>query len=118
MTFKQRLPYYLFGFVLGIIIVVFVFIKKNTTFDYGPNARVLKNIRTKNIIYSQEIIERMQSLKIDSSKINEILKDGNVDIWNKIKTDSCIEYKIELKEISLTINNCDSVAYINNLKVF
>jgi len=39
MTFKQRLPYFLFGLTLGIIAVFFVFDKKDTTFDYGQIGR-------------------------------------------------------------------------------
>ena len=51
MTFKQRLPFFLGGLTVGIIIVVFFLGKKNTTFDYGPNARILKNLRVKERIY-------------------------------------------------------------------
>ena len=56
MTFKQRLPFFLGGLTIGIIIVVFVFGKKNTTFDYGPNARVLKNIRIKERVFSEKAL--------------------------------------------------------------
>jgi len=119
MTFKQRLPFFLGGLALGIIIVVFFLNKKNTSFDYTPNARVLKNIRSKDRIFSSEVLLMINSSKIDTAQISQILKNGNADIWNKIKTDSCIQYHIKgrknLQHITLTVKNCDSTATINKI---
>lgn len=119
MTFKQRLPYFLFGSFLGIIIAYFIFSKKNATFDYGPNARVLKNIRKKPLIYSAEALHVFNSMAVDSAQVSEILKTGDVDIWNKVKQDTCIIYDItgekELKNIILTVKNCDSTALIEKI---
>lgn len=121
MTFKQRLPYFLVGLTLGITAVFFVFDKKNTTFDYGPNSRVLKNIRTKDRVFSEETLSIINSKKIDTSQISQILKNGNVDIWDKIKMDTCIQYNIKgrrgLKNITLTVKNCDSTAFIEKIIV-
>ena len=123
MTFKQRLPFFLGGLTIGIIIVIFVFGKKNTTFDYGPNARVLKNLRTKERIYSENALNILNtSSKIDTAVISQILKKGNVDLMNKIKLDSCLyQYNIkgkkELKNIILTVINCDSTAIIENISI-
>jgi len=123
MTFKQRLPYFLGGLTIGIIIVIFVFGKKNTTFDYGPNARVLKNIRVKERIFSEKALTILNtSSKIDTANISEILRTGNVDLSNKIKLDSClyrynIKGKQELKNITLTITNCKSMAIIEDIDI-
>ena len=121
MTFKQRLPYFLGGLIIGIIAVVFILGKKNTSFDYFPNARVLKNIRIKNRVFSEEVFALINSNKIDTATISQILKKGNVDIRNKIKMDTCIQYKIkgkkELNTILLTIKNCDSTAYIESITI-
>ncbi len=120
MTFKQRLPYFLGGLTLGIIFVAFIWNKKGTkSFDYGPNARILKNIRIKNRVFSSDVLTLINSRKIDTADISQILKNGNVDIWNKIKLDTCIEYKIteeiDLKDITLTVINCDSTAIIKHI---
>ena len=119
MTFKQRLPFFLGGLTIGIIVVAFFLGKKETTFDYLPNARVLKNIRVKNRIFSEESLTLINSKQIDTSQISQILKKGNVDILNKIKLDSCMQYNIkgkkELKNITLIVTNCENLATIENI---
>ncbi|MGV8946675.1 MAG: DUF4258 domain-containing protein [Lutibacter sp.] len=121
MTFKQRLPYFLVGLTLGIIAVYFVFDKKDASFDYSPNARVLKNISIKNHIFSEEVKTSLLLNKIDTAEISRILKNGNVDVWDKIKMDTCIQYNIkgrkDLKNITLTVKNCDSTAFIEGVTV-
>lgn len=122
MTFKQRLPFFLGGLTIGIIIVAFIFGKKNTTFDYGPNSRVLKNIRGKERIYSKEAISTLNYYKLDSATVSKILTNGDVDLGNKIKLDSCLyQYNIkgadELENIELTVKNCDSTLIIYKVKV-
>jgi hypothetical protein len=115
MTFKQRLPYFLGGLTIGIIIVAFIWNKKNTTFDYGPNARVLKNIRTKERVFSFEALNTITTKNIDTAFITSILTNGKADMWNKIKKDSCTQYVISFKNISLTVNNCESIAFIEKI---
>lgn len=117
MTFKQRLPYYFIGLVLGIIIVIFVFDKKNTSFDYGPNARVLKNMRIKNRVFSDDALKTIQNFNLDTSVISTVLNKGDVDMWNKIKTDSCTQYNISLDTILITVKNCETNAIIEKISV-
>ncbi len=121
MTFKQRLPYFLGGLIPGVIIVVFFLGKKNTSFDYLPNSRVLKNIRIKNRVFSDDALLILNSNKIDTATISQILKNGNVDILNKIKLDSCIQYNIEgkkqLKNITISVKNCDDTAFIEKITI-
>ncbi|MBI9042269.1 DUF4258 domain-containing protein [Lutibacter sp.] len=121
MTFKQRLPFFLGGLTVGIIIVAFFLGKKNTTFDYGPNARLLKNIRIKERIFSNEALLTLSTYEIDTAAISQILKNGDADMWNKIKMDTCIQYSIkgsdELEHISIVVKNCDSVAFIEKITV-
>ncbi|MDP3312629.1 hypothetical protein [Lutibacter sp.] len=119
MTFKQRLPYFLGGLTIGIIVVVFFLGKKETTFDYGPNARVLKNISTKKLNINAFILEELSSHKLDTSTIYQILKNGDVDLGNKIKNDSCISYTIEgekeLQHITIKVNNCPKNAFVEKI---
>lgn len=122
MTFKQRLPFFLGGLTIGIIIVIFILGKKNTTFDYGPNARVLKNLRTKERVFSKDAIATLHYYQLDTATVSKILNSGNVDLGNKIKLDSCMyQYSIkgakELKNIELIVKNCDSTAIIDKITV-
>lgn len=122
MTFKERLPYFLGGLTVGIIIVVFIFGKKNTTFDYGPNARVLKTLRTKERVFTKEAISTLYYYQLDTATVSKILNNGNVDLGNKLKLDSCMyQYSIkgtkELKNIELIVKNCDSTAIIAKITV-
>jgi hypothetical protein len=122
MTFKQRLPYFLGGLTIGIIFVIFIWNKKETEpFAYGPNSRVLKNIRIKNRTFSSEALTVLNTHGIDTSHISQILKNGNVDLWNKVKLDTCFQYDIkgrkDLKNVTLTIKNCDSTAFIEKITI-
>jgi len=122
MTFKQRLPYFLGGLTVGIIIVVFFLGKKNTTFDYGPNARILKNLRVKERIYSEEALAVLSFNNIDTAIVSTIFRNGNVDIGNKIKLDTCLyQYNIKgkkkLNNVLLTVKNCESIVYIDKIRV-
>lgn len=121
MTFKQRLPYFLGGLTVGIIIVVFFLGKKKTTFDYGPNARLLKNIQTKQRFYSNEVQYQIDNKEIDTATISAVLKNGDADMWNKVKLDTCISYKItgedDFENIAITVKNCDSTATIEKITI-
>ena len=121
MTFKQRLPFYLVGLFIGVVIVNFVLTKKSSSFDYWPNARVLKSIRNKPIVFSPEVLQLLNAKKIDSISISKILWNGDVDMWNKVKSDSCMKYNIQgednLKNITLTVKRCKTIAYLEEIKI-
>lgn len=119
MTFKQRLPYYLFGLAIGVIVVAFIWEKKGTEFNYGPNSRVLKNIRIKDRVFSDEALFSLQSKNLDTSIVSKILKNGNADLWNKIEIGPCKQYNIKgkkgLEHITLTVKNCESTAFVEKI---
>lgn len=120
MKLAHRLLYYLGGFAIGLILLFFFLGGKKTSCNYGPNARVLKNIRLKKRVFSNEVKKNMRTYRIDTADISYILKKGKVD-FSKSNTnlDSCKEYQItgktKEKNITLRINNCDSVARITHL---
>lgn len=122
MKFKHRLGYYLGGFSIGLIFLAFFLSGKKTSCDYGPEARVLKNISIKKHIYSQGIYDFMKTNQIDSSEIAEIIRHGNVNFSESLtELDSCKVYIIEgdhnEREISVSLENCDSIAHINTIKL-
>ena len=120
MTFKQRLPYFLVGLTIGIILVVFVFGKKGASFDYLPNARVLKDINKKERIYSEQASTDLATYQLDTAQVSLILKAGDVDFGKKEKLDNgCMSYLIsgkkELKSITIKVTNCETTATVESV---
>lgn len=120
MKLIQRIGYYLGGFSIGLILLAFFLSGKKTSCSYGPNARVLKNIGTKPLEYSNESLSYITTKDIDTSLINTTLKKGNVNFsLSNTKLDSCKIYVIEKgfkeSEIQLTIENCDSLATLKSI---
>lgn len=115
MKFIHRLGYYLGGFSIGLILLMFFLNGKDASCDYGPNARTIKNISSKPISYSDKASVFITEQNLDSTTIVNLVKFGSVDFSeSKSKIDSCRVYLIENsykeREIELKIKNCDSIA--------
>lgn len=122
MNLFQRIGYYIGGFAIGLVILAFFFNGKKTSCSYGPDARVLKNIRIKRMAYSEGIQAKLLENNLDSVAVSSVLKKGNI---NFSKSDSrkkpCGMYLVEGdyndKDIELTIENCESTATIVQFKI-
>lgn len=117
MTLLQRIGYYLGGFSIGLIILAFFLNGKKVSCDYGPEARVLKNINTKKIIFSEAIIAKIDANILDSTTISYLLKKGDINFTNSLPREKpCGIYVIEGEyqsiEMLMTVENCDSIATI------
>jgi len=122
MTLLQRIGYYLGGFSIGLIILAFFLNGKKVSCSYGPDARVLKNINSKEIVFSEAIKAQMDEKKIDTSTIKQILKNGDVNFSkSNTKRNPCAIYIIEgyvhNRETLITVENCDSTATLLNLSI-
>ncbi|WP_347925827.1 hypothetical protein [Pontimicrobium sp. SW4] len=122
MKLIQRVGYYLGGFSIGLILLAFFLSGKKTSCSYSPNARVLKNIGIKPLKYSDEALTYMDSKALDTSIIYTVLKKGNVNFsLSNTSLDSCKVYVVEEDiddiEILLTIENCDSLATLKNIRI-
>ena len=120
MKLIQRIGYYLGGFSIGLIILAFFLNGKKVSCDYGPEARVLKNINTKEIIYSETINNALLEKKIDSLTILFLLKRGDVNFSkSEPRQKPCGVYTIEGtyndKDLLLTVENCELTATILNI---
>lgn len=120
MKLIQRIGYYLGGFSIGLIILAFFLNGKKVSCDYGPEARVLKNINTKEIIYSEAINNALLEKVIDSSTILFLLKRGDVNFSkSEPRQAPCGVYAIEgaynKKDLLLTVENCERTATILNI---
>ena len=113
MKFIHRLGFYLGGFSIGLIFLMFFLSGKKTSCSYGPNARVLKNISTKSLIINPKIQSQLEAFDIDSFRLNEAFKKGNVD-FSKSETqlDSCKRYTIAHDTFEIFVENCETNATI------
>ena len=122
MKFIHRLGYYLGGFSIGLVFLAFFLSGKRASCDYGPDARVLKNIGLKQLQYSDIVEEMMALKKIDSTTIYLVLKRGDVNFSeSNTKLETCnlyvIEKTVEKKEIVITVENCDEIATIQTISI-
>jgi len=120
MKLIHRIGYYLGGFSIGLVILAFFLSGKKTSCDYGPNARVIKNIRSKKLLYSESVIAKMQSEGIDSTTVLQLIKFGDIDFsLSETKSEPCkrycIENEIEKRDLNLWVENCDSTATLERL---
>lgn len=83
MKFYQRLAFFLFGLLLGVIFLIYFLGAKaesrGVTFCYLPNCRVLKDIRSKPFHYSEDATKVMQEKWVDTTDIRNTLTYGDVD---------------------------------------
>jgi hypothetical protein len=120
MKFIHRLGYYLGGFSIGLIFLAFFLSGKRASCDYGPDARVLKNIGLKQLHYTEEVEALMASNTIDSTTIATILRRGDVNFSkSNTKLETCkiyvVEKTIEKKNIMLTVENCETIATVKSV---
>lgn len=122
MVLFKRFVFYFIGLSLGSIIVYFIWKGKNVSFDYGMDARTLKSIRTKKLIFSENTYESMSNSMIDSTAIHFILSNGDVDFGKSNQhKEPCPEYSVsgnyKEKMIEFWIIRCDSAATIDHILV-
>ncbi|PZD78201.1 hypothetical protein [Mesonia sp. K7] len=118
MKLIHRIGYYSIGLFFGIIILIFFLGGKKTSCDYGPNARVLKSIKNKEKTYSPETLLFFNNN--DTTNFHLIFENGEVNFnESEVKKDTCswyvIEGKLQAKAIALKVENCDSIAKIQQV---
>jgi len=125
MAFLKRLGFYLIGLSIGLVFLFFFLKKKSdetgVSFCYLPNCRVLKELRSKPLIYSMQVDQMIAERVLDSLTIAYFLNEGDVNFKKSItKNTTCKTYLIEgmVKEkfMALTVKNCDSTILIDNLQ--
>lgn len=79
MKFSQRLAYYLFGVLIGGMFLIFLFGEKKTRFCYFPNCRVLQDLRSKPMLYSDQVEIALGDSLVQVKDIRNCLHYGKVD---------------------------------------
>lgn len=124
MGFLKRLGFYLVGLSIGIVFLT-IFLKKKSEetgveFCYFPNCRTLKDIRSKQMSYSEDIDRMLADNQVDSLDIATFLRDGEVD-FGRSDTESApcktyfIEGFIKEKEAVLKVKNCPEKVAIEEI---
>lgn len=96
---------------------------KKVSCSYGPEARVLKNINTKKLVFSNAALEVLANNALDTTDIKTLLKKGEVDFSeSEPRKEPCGIYKIEgpstnSETLFLNVENCDSIATVINVKM-
>ncbi|RDK83489.1 hypothetical protein [Marinirhabdus gelatinilytica] len=121
MKLIQRIAYYGVGFIIGLIILFFFLGGKKTSCDYGFDARTLKNIRTKQIVFTAETEALQKQFQLDTAAVRTILKKGDVDFSETDRDlDSCKIYLVngEVHEqyLQLRIQNCTKTAKVLGIR--
>ena len=117
MKFVHRLGFYAGGFVIGLMLLFFFLNGKRTSCDYGPEARTLKNIKLKQLVFSNEALQEFSNYKVDTAAISIFLKQGDV-LFSESDTslDSCKQYVIrgliETKKYKIRVENCEMKATV------
>ncbi len=117
-SFLRRFSYFLLGLTIGVLVVNFFFSKKKIEFDYLPNARTLKSIRSKPYIkYSPEALTYMAHHHIDTTQVLSLFYYGKVNFKkSELKTEPCKTYFIEPTDksapFSIKVERCDSVSTV------
>jgi len=121
MAFLKRLGWYLVGLSIGLIFLVFILKKKTgeggLDFCYLPNCRVLKDMRSKPITFTESLPEAYR----DTLLIQSFLKDGDVDFGKSdTKSEPCktyyISHEYKGRELELKAKNCEDVVTLQNVE--
>lgn len=116
--FLKRLGWYLIGFSIGLVFLVFFIKKKSgeTGFEicYFPNCRVLKDFRSKPMTYANNL---EQQFAPDSLLWNSFFREGNIDFGaSDTEASPCKIYIIKNEaDKMLTVHNCPEEVQVISL---
>jgi len=118
----KRFKLFGFGFSMGIVLLVFFLNGKKSRCNWFPNERVLAIIRNKHIEYSNDLHIQIKNRIIDSTSVNQLLLDGNIDFSkSQVKNKPCRKYwingKVNEKKVVLHVKICDSIATLSKLDI-
>jgi len=123
MSFKFRLAYYLFGFMIGGFLMYYIFAAKGADFCYLPNCRVLKNIREKGLTISPEAQKTLKAGWVSQEDVDNTVLYGNVDFGKSKKPQKgggklyIIEGKnLKNEPITIEVVNFEDKAILLNVK--
>ncbi len=124
MSLLKRFVFYFGGVILGLCFLYFFIGGSGASceMDYLPNARVLKNIRLKERVFSENVLQELARKQLDTAAISTLLEDGSV-IFSESDTesDSCNVYVIRgeasEKWLEIKVENCQTKAKVHDILI-
>lgn len=113
----KKIILYLFGVILGIFLVKFLFGGRNIGCTYFPEGRVIDNLRKKELTFTEFSECQLAQLGIDKELIDSLLSISKVHFSeSKIRGMECPEYVLSTRNYSpgfhLVIRNCNEQATV------
>ncbi|MAW08694.1 MAG: hypothetical protein CMC23_00560 [Flavobacteriaceae bacterium] len=108
MDFSKKIKLFSFGLLLGTFFLITFLNGKKVSCNYGPESRVINNLKQKKWIFENE------KIALDSFNIIKFLENSKVD-FNKSNTkkDSCRVYYLmgvrRYEEIIINAVNCSKI---------
>ena len=108
MDFSKKIKLFSFGLVLGTFFLITFLNGKKVSCNYGPESRVINNLKQKKWIFENKKID------IDSFNVINFLENSKVDFnRSNTKKDSCRVYYLKginkYKEITINAVNCSKI---------
>lgn len=120
MSLIKRLAIYALGVGIGIVLVYFFFGDRDIQCNYFPNDRVLYDLRKKELRLRDGLSEQIPQL---DTIVSAALHYGQIDFEkSEARREPCGLYFIDLEtdslNYSLRLENCDSMAYVQECKSY
>ena len=121
-TFWKRLRFFGIGVAIGLVLVYFMFGKRDIRCSYFPNSRVLNDLRQKELVFSPTALCQKECLALDSLDIKQLFAAGSIQFdESEPRKEPCGEYELitrlpDMREIHYRVQNCDSTVTMIYLK--
>lgn len=117
MSFSKRLRLYLTGFFMGLVFIIFVFGNKVFSWSYLPNDRVLAEIQTKPLKFSNQSLESLKLKKISLNFIKDtVLSKGKINFKkSNAQALPCPHYVLHYESLKVTFTKCKDTVVINTI---
>lgn len=106
---------------MGIVLVIFMFGNRDLQCHYFPNARVLSELRDKELRVAPAAQQQMKDLQLPDSALVIALERGEVDFGRSApRQEPCNQYLIVVQEppqpYELSLENCDTLVEVQEVR--
>ena len=120
MTLFQRFKRYLFGVLLGLILVYFFFGDRGEVLTaWMPNERVLKRLRETKLILPDSVQCQLKCFQLDTTAVSTLLDEGDVLFAESDTQSEPKVYRVQFEQrtppLELTFSCTDSTSTVVDL---